>query len=364
MSTEQTITQVEQVTPEWLTAVLHQTNALTAGQVVGVESDSGSGNWSQNGRLTLTYSPDAQGECPSHLFLKLVSTDLGDGEFFLPAEVTYYTRDYIDVPDAPLVRCYHAAYDPAQHRYHLLLDDLSATHQAGYDKVPTLAHGQALAEALATLHARWWGPDRWPGSDTAVHPPSHLHRFVTMGAPGIPHVLAQFGAGSCPTGPRKSTTFLPGCRASWRPAPRTPATSPGCTAMPIRGICCCQKRGGERPLYLIDQQPFDWSITTWSGAFDLAYVMALYWPTELRRVLEIPVLRHYQLQLAARGVADYSWAQLHTDYRLCVALMVPVAVEYMRDGGDPAWNNFRFGLVQRTLTAFDDLHCGELLKTQ
>ena len=40
--------------------------------------------------------------------------------------------------------------------------------------------------------------------------------------------------------------------------------------------------------------------------------------------------------------------------------MVPVAVEYMRDGGDPDWNDFRFGLVRRTLTACDDLRCGQL----
>lgn len=361
LTTEQVITQVEQVTPQWLTAVLHQSPALTNGQVVAVELAGGRGNWSQNGRLHLTYSPDAQGECPTHLFLKLVSTDIGDGEFFLPAEVTYYTRDYLDVPDAPLVRCYHAAYDPAQHRYHLLLADLSATHQAGYDKTPTLGHGQALAEALASLHARWWGPARLNESGAAVHDAAHLQRFVAIGAPGIPHVLEHFGRkleSHWPEQIGRIFAQLPGKLAA-RAEDRTHFTLLHGDANP--GNMLVPKEGGERPIYLIDQQPFDWSITTWAGVYDLAYIMALYWPTDLRRTLEIPVLRHYQLQLAARGVADYAWAQLHADYRLCVAQMVPVAVEYMRDGGDPAWNTFRFGLVQRTLTAFDDLHCGELL---
>ncbi|MBK8900760.1 MAG: phosphotransferase [Anaerolineaceae bacterium] len=355
------ITNLDQVTPGWLTAVLHQSGALSTGCVTDVTASDGRGNWSQNGRLTLTYSPEAQGECPTQLFLKLVSTDLGDGEFFLPAEVTYYTRDYIDVPDAPLVRCYHAAYDPTQHRYHLLLDDLSATHQAGYDKVPNLTHGQALAEALASLHARWWGPARLGEIGAAVHDATHLQRFVAIGAPGLPHVLEQFGSKLKPHWPEQIGRIfaqLPGKLAA-RAGDRTHFTLLHGDANP--GNMLVPKDGGERPLYLIDQQPFDWSITTWAGAFDLAYVMALYWPTDLRRTLEIPVLRHYQLQLAARGVADYAWAQLHADYRLCVALMVPVAVEYMRDGGDPDWNDFRFGLVQRTLTAFEDLDCDELL---
>ena len=97
------LTRIDEATPAWLTAVLQQAHALTNGQVVAVELDGGSGNWSQNGRLTLTYSADAQGDCPQNLFLKLVNTDAGDGEYFLPAEVTYYTRDYINLPDAPLV---------------------------------------------------------------------------------------------------------------------------------------------------------------------------------------------------------------------------------------------------------------------
>ena len=87
--------------------------------------------------------------------------------------------------------------------------------------------------------------------------------------------------------------------------------------------------------------------------------MALYWPIETRRELERPLLRHYLQTITQRGVTGYSWQQLYEDYRLCVALMVPVAVEYMRDGGDPDWNWFRYGLVSRTLTAYDDLYNGD-----
>jgi hypothetical protein len=327
--------------------------------VTGFAADGGGGNWSSNARLVLTYSDSAQGQCPAHLFLKMVNTNTGDGEFFLPSEVTYYTRDYIDLPDAPLVRCYDGAYDPAQNRYHLLLGDMSATHRAAYDLVPTLAHGQALAEGLAIMHTHWWGPACLQQIGAAVHDAAHLRRFVAIGEPGIPHVHTHFGSklkSHWPATIEQIFAALPH-RLAARAQDKTHFTllhgdpNPGNMLVP---------KVGERPLYLIDQQPFDWSITTWSGAYDLAYVMALYWESDLRRELETPVLRHYHHTLTEHGVQGYTWEQLFDDYRLCVALMVPVAVEYMRDGGDPAWNDFRFGLVSRTLTACDDLRCEQL----
>ena len=353
------LTSIDEVTPAWLTAVLHQAHALTNGQVVHVKMDGGSGNWSQNGRLTLTYSPDAQGDCPTNLFLKLVNTDAGDGEYFLPAEVTYYTRDYVDLPDVPLVRCYHAAHDPTQHRYHLLLDDHSATHGPAYDLPPTLAHGQALVEALAILHAHWWGTDRLRQSNAPLHEAAHLRRFVEIGVGGIPHVNTVFGEQLKPHWPELIAQIFAQLPAKLAERAQDPTHFTKLHGDPNPGNLLVPKVG-ERPLYLIDQQPFDWSITTWAGAYDLAYVMALHWPIAARRELERPLLQHYRQTLTQRGVTGYSWAQLYEDYRLCVALMVPVAVEYMRDGGDPDWNWLRLSFVRRSLTACDELHITEL----
>jgi hypothetical protein len=357
------ITSLAQVTPAWLTAVLNKSGAITTERVTTFAAQEGGGHWSENAQLTLTYSDDAQGDCPTRLFLKLVNTDLGDGEFFLPAEVTYYTRDYIDLPDAPLVRCYDGAYDAAKHRYHLLLADMSATHKAAYDLRPTLAHGQALAEALAILHARWWGEARLKQINAFIHDAAHIRQAATIGREGIPHVKQIFGE-------RLESHWLALIERIFDELPEALVAraqdmthftrihgdpNPGNILAP---------HVGERPLYLIDQQPFDWSLTTWLGVYDLAYVMALYWDSDLRRTLEMPVLHHYHHALTQRGVTGYAWQQLVDDYRLSVALTVPYAVEYMSDGGDPDWNEFRFGLVQRTLTAFDDLDCIQFLRKE
>src|SRR5262245_30049794 len=132
---DEVITSLAQVTTEWLTGVLANSGALTRGSVTAFDVDTGGGNWSKHAKLALRYVDGSQGALPQRLFLKMVKTDGGDGSFG-PSEVTYYTRDYVDVEDALLVRCYDAAYSEAKQRYHLLLDDLSETHCAAYRKMP------------------------------------------------------------------------------------------------------------------------------------------------------------------------------------------------------------------------------------
>lgn len=88
--------------------------------------------------------------------------------------------------------------------------------------------------------------------------------------------------------------------------------------------------------------------------------MVLDWETDTRRQLEIPVLRRYHKWLIRRGVPGYSWQQLFSDYRLCVAMCVYVAVEYGRDSISEQWQRFLRRMLQRALTACDDLNCAAL----
>ena len=86
-------------------------------------------------------------------------------------------------------------------------------------------------------------------------------------------------------------------------------------------------RRGDRPIYLIDRQPFNWSLTTWLGVYDLAYAMVLDWETDTRRQYEIPILKRYHAHLIKHGITDYTWERLFDDYRLCVAMGVYIATE-------------------------------------
>ena len=352
------ITSLKEVTIEWLTAVLTRSGALTHGVIQAFDVDTGQGNWSDHAHITVRYAAASQGALPSHLFLKLVNTDLED-EFFGPSEVDYYTRDYVDVPDAPLIRCYDAAYSEEQRRYHLLLDDVSATHVTAEALALTLDYGLALAEAFAILHARWWGAQRLAEAGAPLHDAHHIQRFADIAEPGVEHIIRHCSADLKPHWPDLMRDFF-----AHHPAKMIARAQDATAFTLIHGDAgpynIMVPREGTRPLYLIDRQPFDWSLTTWLGVYDLAFAIVLDWDSDSRRKLEGSVLQHYHRHLLRRGVTDYSWEQLWDDYRLAAAMGITIATEYCRGGLNVSAQRYWLPRLQRSLTACDDLDCQTL----
>ena len=352
------ITRMDQVTPEWLTSVLYDSGALTNGAVTKFAVENGRGNWSANVILRVQYNDGSKGGKPRQLFLKMVKMDM-NGEFFSSSEVTFYTHDYTDVADAPLVRCHNAACSEKLRRYHVLLDDVSETHIEAADKAPTLEYGLALAEGLAAMHARWWGAERLAEAGAAIHSAWHIRRFVDLSKLGAEQMLSHFSADLEPSWPAAIQNLY-----AKHPLAIIERSLDDHGFTLVHGDTghhnILVPRVGDRPIYIIDRQPFDWALTTWLGAYDLAYAMVLDWDVETRRRLELPVLKHYHAQLSARGVFGYSWDRLYDDYRLCVAMCVYVATEYFRSGLNNQWVSTWLSMLQRSLTACDDLACSDL----
>ncbi len=360
---DRAITSLEQVTSNWLTSLLSSKGALTSGHVAAFDVDTGQGNWSTNAILKLRYEEGAQGTLPRSVFLKMVDAGASSAdEFFGVSEVTYYTQDYIDVEDAPLIRCYDAAFSEEQRRYHLLLDDLSESHIEASAKAPTLEYGLALAEGLAVMHARWWGAQRLLDAGAPMHGASHIRRFVEIAEPGAGHIINRFSAELKPGWPDTMRVLYAN-----HPQAIIERTGDDNGFTLIHGDVghnnILVPGHGDRPIYIIDRQPFDWSLTTWLGVYDLAYATVLEWEVETRRRLEMPILRRYHDQLIKEGVRAYSWERLYDDYRLSAAMGVYIATEYCRGGVNERWIPRWLPMLQRSLTAIDDLDCSELWQT-
>lgn len=345
-----------EISPEWLTAVLRRSGTLRTGAVRGCQARTGQATWSHNAIILPEYTPGASGDLPLTLFLKLVNATA----FVATSEVHYFTRDYVDLPNAPIPCCYDAQVDLDSGAYHILMEDLSATHRNNHGVPPTGSYGIHLAWALAALHDHRWGEARWQGFDGALPTGDVIERYVAAARPGLEPLLADV-QGEIPT---EWETAL---RQTFEHHPRLMLERThdpvGFTLIhgdPNPGNIL-SPREGEGKVYLVDRQPFDWSLTTWLGVSDLAYAIIPWWDTETRRRWEMPILREYYSQLTRRGVKDYGWEQLMLDYRLSVVQTLYIPTEWCStEEGRTKMRWVWRPELDRIMTAFFDLRCAEL----
>lgn len=359
MDSHPVITSTQELTEAWLTQVLNASGALVKGRVVKLDVQIDTRELSTSVRVGVTYSEDATGAKPAKLFLKLATLDMED-EFFGPSEVNYYQRDYSGVRDVPIPRTYDAVYSQVQKRYHILMDDLSETHVTARNKTPTMGYGMALAEGLAVLHAQWWGKTRLAEIDERIPDAWAIQQFVGMGKLGASLIIDACADELKAHWPELINRIYD-AHPRWMVQRTQDDTGFTLIHGDVNRSNILVPINDDRPLYLIDRQPFNWGITTWLGVYDLAYAIVLYWDVEIRRTLEIPVLRHYHECLIRRGITGYIWEHLWDDYRLCVMMGVYVATEWCRTELRLDTHQYWMPMLQRTLTAVDDLQASDLL---
>ncbi len=326
-------------------------HALSVGRVEALDIEESTTKWSNVARIKVRYTPSSRGEQPRKLFLKMVQA-----EEFGRSEVDYFARDYIELPDAPIPRCYDTDYAEDPRRYHILMDDLSETHSGDYDRPPTLEYGLALADACAVLHSHWWGADRLSAGGRSLPDESTIATAEATAQDGYATLLAAIQEDSGERAARTTEALL--ARLPVALKERTAdASSQTLLHGDLNPSNILRPRVGDTPVYFVDRQPFDHSLTVWTGASDLAYMMVLWWETDARRELEDSVLRRYHDSLVARGVRDYSWGQLTCDYALGAAQSIYIAAGGCAELDEPESMRWVWGRhARRVLAAVDDLN--------
>ena len=360
LNQDRLITTSQEIDTAWLDQILRREGLLTSGALAGFDIKTSAGSWSQNAQIALSYAEGSTGEMPASLFLK--TCRISDG--FGSSEVDYYTRDYVGMPGLPLVPCYSAAYSAEHGAYHLLLADLSATHNHYWERPFTLEFGQTVARAIAALHAPYWSLNQTHPVKLSQPGAAELDRYFGHIRQGLEPLLKS----AAPDIDQAQLALLPliferhPARLLERCQQLTGFTlvqgdiNPGNILVP-------DNADSYQPLYLIDRQPFGWSLTTWLGLSDLTYFLITWQEPDVRRKLEIPVLQSYYAELIARGVTDYTWEQLWADYRLCAIQNIYIAVEWCvlpEDVEKMRW--LWLAELKRGLAAFADLDCLKLLE--
>ncbi len=343
---------------ESLTEILRTDGALERGSVTSIEVDTNGlprGLVSDVARLRVTYSPDAQGQLPALLFLKtsrpgshpeIAAYERREVEFFRLAKVA---------ASLPAPHCYAAGFDEGSSSGFVLLDDLSDTHFQRPLPLPPSNRGcELIVETLADLHARFWasprlGVDIGERLTEAMVTPSvqRLHDTV----PGFFDYLGD--------------ALLPDQRAAYERILASSFIADGYKRLvdldrltlvhgdAHTGNLMLPRDEADGSVMLVDWQL--WHIGV--AAEDLAFLMALHWPSSRRDILERPLLELYHRRLTRNG-ADYSWPALWDDYRRAVITCFLIPIGQFRRGlpAGVVW----FGL-QDAFAAYSDLNCEELL---
>jgi Phosphotransferase enzyme family len=292
MTTRKVIRDPKEVTEAWLASVLGQA-------VATVNVKAGHGNWSQQLALDVVLADGTS----RALRLK---TCLGNT--FGRSEVDYYTRDYLDLTDAPLVPCFDAQFDPAV-GYHLLLEDLAATHHDRKEVPPTLEYGIAVAEALGRMHRHYWESSIVPTTQA-------IDSYLNQIRPGVAALELATGVARRASFERHEQLF----RTRW--------TNPHGMSLlhgDLNPTNILTPRGRDFPVAFLDRQPFDWSLTYGVAVSDLAYFLVLWWPPKVRRACEQSILRCWY---DAVDRSDYTWEQAVADWRLSVEQSLNVPFEW------------------------------------
>lgn len=331
-------------------AVLHQSSDVTQdwielalGRRVLSFTRSGSreSNWGSHVQLQVWLEGE---RVPLSLHLKVASAAM-----FGRAEVDYYTRAFVGLADAPLVRCHHANAD-ATH-YNLLLDDHSRTHCDQKVIEPTLRYGCALVEAAAKLHAHHW-PQLPPGISDA-------DRMVSSARAGEDALLEAMKTGFT-AGDRATAHRLIDENAIARRARLADPEGFTWTHGDLNPTNILAPIDGDGPIYLIDHQPFaSAGSPPWLGIGDVAYAIIVWWPVDLRRRWERELVGHWHATLLSRGVTNYSLEKAWGDWRLCGLAEIKVPSDWCSETEAVSKMRWLWEEQLRRILAFADDHLQE-----
>ena len=348
---------IKDISTDWLQGVLESNFGKTQDQIQSFHvKENKSGN-SSTAVIKLTYREPTQNDYPKSFFLKICKYD---NRFVVDSEYLYYTRDYKDLKDSPLPKCFDADYFESENSYYVLLEDLSQTHYSNKDIAPTRAHSAATAKELARLHAYRWGSKDLRGSDVAIVK-TEINKYCEHISRGLLPILdvirTDIDASTISMLERIFRVFPE--RMIERSEQANGMTWIHGDPNPSNILSPVEPSYG---LKIIDRQPFKWSLTYWLAVSDIAYMIVPFWPTTHRRTLEKGMIHDYQNYLRKFGVKNYPIEECLEDYRLCIVHGIFTAIEWGVEKDNLVKMKWLWRKqLERSLTAFRDWNCEELL---
>lgn len=337
------ITQLDQVTPAWLTEKLRVAGVLLQGEVLQIDSTVTATNTATAMPICPIYSADAPESAPYKLFLKLGKRK---------PEVDFYHHILPNMTGIPVIRCYDAQFDDAGGTSHLLMDDMSETHAEPPDALPPpSADVHNIVDILAKLHAQWWEHPRLTSDLRPVldDVPGYI---LAQAREGFPHFVDALGDRLSD----KRRTWYERILAGMPLKAWQERVSQHKAVTLVHGDShwwnfLFPKVAGE--ILVIDWAVWHLNLPT----TDLAYTFGQLCFRDWRERFEKPLLEHYHQRLLEYGVKNYDWAQCWQNYRLMMVFHTLWPIFHHQWAPNSIW----WRNMECCLSAFEDLNCEELL---
>ena len=310
----------DDLTPEWVTEALRETDVLRGGLVAEVEWERVGTEYGFTGlvgRAHLRYE-NAPSESPRWVIAKLPMAETAEISGYRAVQerdsarmARYYERAarevrfYRQVGAGFAPTMYYADSDDASRRVVLLLEDVSGGRQGDVLFGCSIDDAANVIQELAPFHARWWG-DRAPrsdfprsGSDPRARQEVYgrqVDPFLARYGDGLPSAVVAVVSGLC--------SQLASVAEALYDGPETLIHADLHLDNMIFG-----RRGHGRSVTVLDWQ----TVSIGSPASDLSLFVTDSLAVEERRAGETDLLESYVTLLAAHGARNYSVEELRAD---------------------------------------------------
>jgi hypothetical protein len=370
MNKNKVITDIEQLTPEYLTNIFKKKGYLSHGKVIKIIKKKPLEHYASNMHfLELTFSNDAQTE--------LISTEIAlkirkiPNSQLIKHEVDFYNLVAKNMNEMPIPVCYDAVFSENTGFSHIILENLSKSHLEYLEYPPSKQYLERAIDCLAEIHAFWWDDQQL--KDFYKH--SYFFYNFKENSFNEKEVFNWFGDWF-ENESRNLDRMLKslGDRISVK---RKKFLKTIFSLFPQ----VVYERIQQDNLTIIHGDPHYWNFffpdditnqqskailidwDTWSigvGGQDLAYMIGLFFYPDYRHLIEKDIIKRYYDNLLKFGIENYSWDDCWYDYRLFAMLNIYRVIHWWSEN-KPWWT----GLVARlefSISTIKDLNCMELLE--
>ncbi|MFX1365569.1 MAG: oxidoreductase family protein [Promethearchaeota archaeon] len=362
------ITDIEQLTPEWLTRILKNKGYFNQGKVTKIIKKRSQETITSNVHfLELNFSNDAQTEPSSSEIVVKIPKSNDVSRFVGKHEAKFYRIVAEMMSEMPIPICYDAAFSEETGFSHIILENLSKTHVENFEYPPSKRNNERAIDCLAELHAFWW--DHPMLKELSKN--SYVLYTFKENSFNKEEIFKWFNNQKMTLKPfleilgerigNKSKELFKTIFSLY------PQVAYERIAKENITVIHCDAHFGNffYPKDIIDQKyktilP-DWQ--NWSigvGGQDLAYMIGLSFFPDYRHLMEKDLIKRYHNKLLKSGVKNYSWDECWYDYKLFTILNIYRIIWWWSIGiPSIVW----WPQLEASINTIKDLNCMELLES-